>query len=71
MIKGMMILYKKDDYVRIIHPDYPEESQVARVVSNPYIPTLLTLELCTDKSRCLAHTDYIRYATQDEIDNLI
>lgn len=63
-------MYKKDDYVMIIHPDYPDEHGIARVVSNPYIPTILTLEKSADKSRCLAHTDFVRRATKEEINEL-
>lgn len=64
-------MYKKEDYVMIIHPDYPEQHGMARVISNPHIPTLLTLELSVDKTRCMAHTDFVRHATRQEIDNLI
>lgn len=63
-------MYQKDDVVMIVHPDYPEDNGLARVTSNPSVPTILTLERYSDKSRCLAHSDYVRHATRDEIETL-
>lgn len=58
-------MYKKDDYVVIKHPDYPELEGLAKV-TNDSRKNIVNIEFCDGKGGFLAHVDYIRHATEEE-----
>ncbi|PEM36674.1 hypothetical protein CN634_19045 [Bacillus pseudomycoides] len=57
--------FKEDDYVMVVHPDYPELHGLARVIKPRN--QIIRIELCGDKTRWLASTEFLRHASKEEI----
>lgn len=57
-------MYKKDDYVMLIHP---EQQGLAKIVRDPVVPTIVNIQFCHNNSKHIAHTEFIRHATEEEI----
>ena len=62
-----MIIYQIGDYIKIIHPDYPELKGLAKV-TNCRTTTVVVIEFCDDGSSFFANVDYLRLATKEEIE---
>lgn len=63
-------MYKKNDYIMVIHPNYPELNGLAKIADN-VVTKIVNIEFCDDKSQFLAHLEFIRPATQEEIDKFL
>ncbi|KMY49217.1 hypothetical protein [Peribacillus loiseleuriae] len=59
-------MFKKDEYVIVEHPDCPELNGVVKVIDE-VVSSIIRIEFCDDKSKWMVHKEYIRHATQDEI----
>jgi hypothetical protein len=57
-------MFKINDYVKIIEPRFPELKGLAKIVE---IRTskVVVIEFCDDKSKFIAHIDYIRIVTEN------
>ena len=53
----------------IIHPDYPELQGLAKITNN-VASKLICVELCDGRGNFLAHSEFIRLATKNEIETL-
>ncbi|PFW52660.1 hypothetical protein COL13_26345 [Bacillus cereus] len=58
---------KENDYVVVDHPDYPELQGVARVEGLSSQEKIIFLHLYKDDSNRIAHVDFLRHATEEEI----
>ncbi|HHX9918364.1 TPA: hypothetical protein ACVTHL_005447 [Bacillus cereus] len=59
--------FKESDFVMVDHPDYPELQGIARIEGLSSQEKIIFLHLYKDKSNRIAHVDFLRHATDEEI----
>lgn len=62
--------YKKDDYIVVTHPEYPELNGLAQVTYDS-IESMVRLKFCDDGSEFIGNLQFIRIAEPHEIEAFI
>jgi hypothetical protein len=58
-------MFEENDFVMLINPRFPELKGLAKIVDKR-TSKVVEIEFCDDKSKFIAHIDFIRLATEQE-----
>lgn len=61
------MILKENDYVMVHHPDYLELQGLAKVDGISSQGKIIFIHLYKDNTKRIAHIDFLRHATEDEI----
>ncbi|HDR7242582.1 hypothetical protein [Bacillus cereus group sp. BfR-BA-01700] len=59
--------FKESDFVMVDHPDYPELQGIARVDGVSPQGKIIFIHLYKDDTKGIAHIDFLRHASEEEI----